>query len=131
MKDKKEDQKRDTPSLVTGNSTGEYEYSAPEVYDGTSTGEYDFGVMQNKSADEQISAANPDDEEDVGSTLLMDKPNVEKALIPAETHLAEREKMKAVVQESMTTYLIRNPRIAVLCTLLALLIALAFFLLLR
>ncbi len=108
LKDEKEDQKQETPSIFTGNSTGEYEYSAPMVYEG-GTGEYEFGVMQINKVEEQISNANPDDEDkdDVGSTLLMDKPNIEKAVIPDKTALAEPQEVRPRVEGILETQMIR------------------------
>lgn len=128
MKDEKEDQAQDTPSIVTGNSTGEYEYSAPVVYDG-STGEYEFGVLQYKKTGEHLREVNleakADDDEGVGSTLLMDKPNIEKTVAAENVALAEREKMRTVAQERIKTQSSGSPKLANAAAVLAVTMAIA------
>ncbi|MCC7529060.1 MAG: hypothetical protein IT342_11085 [Candidatus Melainabacteria bacterium] len=139
MKDQKEDQAQDTPFMVTGNSTGGYEYSAPVVYD-RSTGEYEFEILQEKKTGElsrevylapdgqtpPLRAGSPcEDDDDVGSTLLIDKADIEITVSPEKLSLAEREKMSAAAQERNKTQSNRSPKSANTAAALALTMAIA------
>lgn len=129
--------------VATGGPSTEYEFTTPGEY-GAGTGEYEFGLLQDKKTSEHLLDAKyqyataegierldvmSDDEEEAGSTLIMDKPNIKKTIAPESAVLPERAPAASHVKHKQKHNNSSSQSVlaVALCTLVIVFIGVMFF----